>query len=404
MHAFEKNIRPPQKGQGALEYLLLIGGAVLVATIVLIVILGSTSGTNAIINNNIGQYQSHISLNSAGGGGSGAVCGNGTIEGSEQCDGAALGGNTCTTIGGGFTGGTLSCSGSCTFNTSACTGAPPDTSPPSFASFAASTTNAEGTAGAQVGLSWTASDATPPVVYDLARETGVNTELTTSLNTTSTFMSGTSNVTYAVPASSPYSDSASLLVGQTYYYNMMYCDSVTPTPYCEVYPGTPLSVVPWQAKLIEPEAADVIQAGLATVLYVDSASESQMTLHDSSGACNTGIDNVADFTVGVNWAPHLNNNIPYKGWVRAVNVSAASRTIMSTLAGATPLQSAIPANTTAYTWVASSANSNIMPSGSLALNIRVPCGTAGVTDVYVDKILVTTDLLCTPTGLGANCV
>lgn len=48
-------------------------------------------------------------------------CGNGVIEGSEQCDGSALGGATCVSRG--FTSGTLSCNTNCTFNTSSCTSA-----------------------------------------------------------------------------------------------------------------------------------------------------------------------------------------------------------------------------------------------------------------------------------------
>jgi DNA-binding beta-propeller fold protein YncE len=46
------------------------------------------------------------------------ACGNGTQEGSEQCDGADLNGQTCGSLG--FDGGSLSCNGSCQFNTSAC--------------------------------------------------------------------------------------------------------------------------------------------------------------------------------------------------------------------------------------------------------------------------------------------
>lgn len=44
------------KGQGALEYLLLIGGAVLIATIVLLIIIGSTNSTNNIINGNLNTF------------------------------------------------------------------------------------------------------------------------------------------------------------------------------------------------------------------------------------------------------------------------------------------------------------------------------------------------------------
>jgi hypothetical protein len=49
----------------------------------------------------------------------GPVCGNGVIETGEQCDGGSLGGATCTSLG--FSGGTLACSGSCTYDTSGCT-------------------------------------------------------------------------------------------------------------------------------------------------------------------------------------------------------------------------------------------------------------------------------------------
>ncbi len=53
--------------------------------------------------------------------GGAAVCGNGTIEAGEACDGANLGGQSCVTQG--CSGGTLSCSAGCTsFNTSACVG------------------------------------------------------------------------------------------------------------------------------------------------------------------------------------------------------------------------------------------------------------------------------------------
>lgn len=47
------------------------------------------------------------------------ICGNGVVESGEQCDGTNLNGQTCVSRG--FTGGTLSCSGSCTFNTASCT-------------------------------------------------------------------------------------------------------------------------------------------------------------------------------------------------------------------------------------------------------------------------------------------
>jgi len=51
-----------------------------------------------------------------------SFCGNGVIEGQETCDGAALNNQTCTNIGQGFTGGTLACGTTCQLNTSGCTG------------------------------------------------------------------------------------------------------------------------------------------------------------------------------------------------------------------------------------------------------------------------------------------
>jgi len=47
------------------------------------------------------------------------VCGDGIVETPEQCDSSNLNGASCTTQG--FTGGTLSCSSACEFNTSSCT-------------------------------------------------------------------------------------------------------------------------------------------------------------------------------------------------------------------------------------------------------------------------------------------
>ena len=47
-------------------------------------------------------------------------CGNGELNTGEQCDGSNLGGNTCTTIPGGYTSGTLKCSASCLFDTTEC--------------------------------------------------------------------------------------------------------------------------------------------------------------------------------------------------------------------------------------------------------------------------------------------
>lgn len=54
--------------------------------------------------------------------GGGAVCGDGNIDAGEDCDGANLGSDDCTTIGGGYTGGTLYCNPSCAWDVTQCTG------------------------------------------------------------------------------------------------------------------------------------------------------------------------------------------------------------------------------------------------------------------------------------------
>jgi cysteine-rich repeat protein len=49
-----------------------------------------------------------------------SLCGNGILNQGEDCDGTDLGQNDCTTIGGGYTDGTLQCSPSCEFDTTGC--------------------------------------------------------------------------------------------------------------------------------------------------------------------------------------------------------------------------------------------------------------------------------------------
>lgn len=49
-----------------------------------------------------------------------AECPNGVREGAEECDGDDLGENDCTTVAGGFTGGSLACDNTCHFDTTGC--------------------------------------------------------------------------------------------------------------------------------------------------------------------------------------------------------------------------------------------------------------------------------------------
>jgi Notch-like protein len=50
-----------------------------------------------------------------------AICGDGVRNGTEDCDGADMGAETCESLG--FTGGTLACSSTCTYDTSGCSSA-----------------------------------------------------------------------------------------------------------------------------------------------------------------------------------------------------------------------------------------------------------------------------------------
>lgn len=61
-----------------------------------------------------------------GGGGEGPIdkCGNGTLDAGEDCDGSLLGDATCENIGQGYVGGDLACASDCTFETSGCEASP----------------------------------------------------------------------------------------------------------------------------------------------------------------------------------------------------------------------------------------------------------------------------------------
>lgn len=71
-----------------------------------------------------------------------SICGNGIIEGGEDCESINLNGNTCSTRG--YTGGTLTCDIACTFDVTSCstvvpTAAPTSTPTPTTASTVAPT-------------------------------------------------------------------------------------------------------------------------------------------------------------------------------------------------------------------------------------------------------------------------
>jgi hypothetical protein len=85
------------------------------------------------------------------------VCGNGVREGGEACDAPDLGGQSCQTRG--FSGGTLACTGSCVFDTSACF--TNTTTTVTFASLAVEDGyTLESSEGSNTGGSATSNDAT----------------------------------------------------------------------------------------------------------------------------------------------------------------------------------------------------------------------------------------------------
>jgi hypothetical protein len=88
---------------------------------------GSGSGSATINYTNFANLAQTAVIGVGGGTGGttvppAAVCGDGAVGGSEECDGVNLNGETCGGLG--FSGGSLSCTGSCTFDTSACTSGP----------------------------------------------------------------------------------------------------------------------------------------------------------------------------------------------------------------------------------------------------------------------------------------
>jgi hypothetical protein len=69
----------------------------------------------------LGAWQKCDQTLGAANAGPSSDCGDGVVEGGEECDGAELGGETCEGLGLGFTGGTLACTPACTFDASMCT-------------------------------------------------------------------------------------------------------------------------------------------------------------------------------------------------------------------------------------------------------------------------------------------
>lgn len=141
-------------------------------------------------------------------GGSGPVCPNGTREGSEQCDGVDLGGQSCQSQG--FDSGALGCNSNCTFNTSSCQNAA-DTLAPSAPSgltigstpppTAGPLTLSASVSGSSVAVTATLSGGTGPYNYlfDCSNDGGLNGVYNDQTQTTASHTcAGASAGTYSV--------------------------------------------------------------------------------------------------------------------------------------------------------------------------------------------------------------
>ncbi len=122
-----------KEGQGSLELLLLIAGAVLVTVVILLIGISSSQGQNMLIENGIFQYiestQDAAGLSGGGLGDPGYVpeCLNGIIDPTEQCDLGAFaapfapdGVGKCTLFNP-FSGGDLVCDSDCKIDPQFCT-------------------------------------------------------------------------------------------------------------------------------------------------------------------------------------------------------------------------------------------------------------------------------------------
>lgn len=73
-----------------------------------------------------------------------SVCGNGIVEGGEDCEGNDLGGETCRSLG--YEKGNLNCDVACAFDTSECTGVAPTSTPTPIPSWVPTPTPGSSTA------------------------------------------------------------------------------------------------------------------------------------------------------------------------------------------------------------------------------------------------------------------
>ncbi len=370
-----KNFSP--KGQGALEYLLLIGGAVLIATVVLVIILGTTGSTNTIISNNLTTFTNKINLGASGG--TPAVCGNGIIETGETCD---QGSNNVTNGDG--------CSSTCSVESGySCVGTPSvcNLIPPSAPSFSFSA--ATGSGAHQVDLTWNVTSNYDGSAYNVVKGwVGAAPSITDPVSfqsaTGEDFLYNVTSASNTAPVFGAVSN-----VGYTLY--MVACNGTATAnnSNCTLL-SIPSTTSGYDAVLFEAESGTLG----SSLLVVTSGGEDYVST--INGSCTAAPNNEFTHLVALDNASTVN----YNTWIYATSNNTNVRTLTPyindfTTNGA-PVD--VPASSPPA-WIQGApyvAGSN----GSSTLTLRILCNTNGL--VGVGKVLLTS-ASCAPVGDGSNC-
>lgn len=419
------NASPPNKGQGALEYLLLIGGAVLVATVVLVIILSTSGSTNTIISNNISTFQHQISLNAGTGGGGGAVCGNGNVQAGEACDdGDTTSGDGCSstcTVESGyscagnpsvctFTGAVCGngnvqageacddgdtspgdgCDGSCNIesgwtcsgNPSVCNPIPPV--PPAFSSFTAAT----GVGSGQLGVNWSVTNfdvAGPNEIKGWTSDPGITTP--------AQFDSapGAAFTLSSISTASGSNTFTGLTPNVGYFIYMKACNTASCTLSPLATTTSSYSSIVFEAELFNGQPGENCLRVVPGAAY----SAGNALAYDGGSCGGTLVDGTSTYSINID--PAVGPSTPFKVMVRAFKAAAPGQpfiiegTSLNIIATNPPL------------WRPAVFGSNIvnLSGGSNAIDIAFSA--AGGDPLYaIDAVLFTTDTACAPANVSPN--